>query len=269
MTGVLAGLEDANGFDLQGCEYLVGTSAGAIVAARLAAGAPLRRPGGELHDVSAKADQALPDWAGRSLLALASPLASVALRAGALPGQVVRAGALRLLPASASEPIDFRDSFPPQRVRFDGRLRLAALDRGSGRRVVFGSPGAPHASVAEALAASCAVPLVFAPVVIGGREYVDGAIWSPTNADAAPAARDAQVLVLAPMASLYGGFAPPVRAAARALMLVEASALKARGAQVRLITPDRSAAVLIGRDLMEHSGLDATLAAGYAQGVGA
>ena len=38
LMGVLAGIEDATGFDLRECEYFVGTSAGSIVAARLAAG---------------------------------------------------------------------------------------------------------------------------------------------------------------------------------------------------------------------------------------
>ena len=37
MMGVLAGIEDATGFDLRECEYFVGTSAGSIVSAHLAA----------------------------------------------------------------------------------------------------------------------------------------------------------------------------------------------------------------------------------------
>ncbi len=45
MMGVLAGIEDATGFDLRRCEYFVGTSAGSIVAARLAANVSLNRPG--------------------------------------------------------------------------------------------------------------------------------------------------------------------------------------------------------------------------------
>jgi NTE family protein len=111
------------------------------------------------------------------------------------------------------------------------------------------------------------LPLVFAPAFIGGREYVDGAIWSPTNADAAPAGRDARVLILATMASRHGPWNAPVRAASRAAMLVEASALKARGARVRIISPDRTSAISIGRDLMSDAGLEDTHAAGYAQGL--
>ena len=40
MMGVLAGIEDATGFDLRDCESFVGTSAGAIVAAHLVVGTP-------------------------------------------------------------------------------------------------------------------------------------------------------------------------------------------------------------------------------------
>src|SRR2546423_11454278 len=44
MMGVLAGVEDATGFDLRECEYFIGTSAGSIVASHLVAGNAPRRP---------------------------------------------------------------------------------------------------------------------------------------------------------------------------------------------------------------------------------
>ncbi|MGH2913874.1 MAG: patatin-like phospholipase family protein, partial [Solirubrobacteraceae bacterium] len=44
LTGVVAGIEDGAGLDLRECEAFVGTSAGAIVAAGLAAGRSPRRP---------------------------------------------------------------------------------------------------------------------------------------------------------------------------------------------------------------------------------
>src|SRR5688572_6440753 len=46
MSGVLAGAEEAAGLDFRDCDSFVGTSAGAIVSARLAAGEPPRRPRG-------------------------------------------------------------------------------------------------------------------------------------------------------------------------------------------------------------------------------
>jgi NTE family protein len=78
------------------------------------------------------------------------------------------------------------------------------------------------------------VPWVFAPVTIGGREYVDGGVWSPTNLDAAPAGRGARVLCLMPTA----GAARAYRAGTRAAAGAEALALRARGATVTTIAPE-------------------------------
>jgi NTE family protein len=269
MTGVLAGLEDSGGFDLRECDYFVGTSAGAIVAAKLASGRVLRRPSSltDRADAASGEQLPLPNWALDSAMAIAAPFASIGLRLARRPAEVVREAALRVVAVGDGDVLDFSEAFPARRVRFDGRLRVVAVERESGRRVVFGAPRAPGASVAQALAASCALPLVFAPAVIGGREYVDGAVWSPTNADVAPAGRDARVLILATMASLHGPWNAPVRAASLATMSVEAAFLKARGARVRIIAPDRSSAAAIGRDLMSEVGLERTNACGYSQGL--
>jgi NTE family protein len=132
---------------------------------------------------------------------------------------------------------------------------------------VFGSPGAPDASVAQAVQASCSVPFIFSPTVIGGHEYVDGGVWSLTNGDVAPAARGAHLLLLAPTAGLYGPLNPLLRTASRAAYLVEASVLSARGARVRAVTPGRQAAAAIGRELMSGARVEAILAAGYRQGL--
>jgi NTE family protein len=266
LTGVLAGLEDQRGFDLSRCEYFVGTSAGAVVAARLASGRKLRRPSS--RDGGAPGEQSpLPNWMASSATAIAAPFAHIGLRLGTVPGQLLRAGALRLVPPLDAHPLDFRAEFPPRRTRWDGRLRVLAVERRSGRRVTFGAPGAPNASVAEAVAASCSVPMIFAPTVIDDIEYVDGALWSPSNADVAPAHRDAQVLLASPMASVHGPFNAAVRAVARTAAHLEAAALTARGASVRIITPDRNSAVSIGSDLMQDAQLERTLEAGYQQGL--
>ncbi|MGI8624931.1 MAG: patatin-like phospholipase family protein, partial [Solirubrobacteraceae bacterium] len=53
LRGLVAGLEEAAGLDLRRCEYFVGTSAGAYVAAYLAAGRAVTDPD-ELHDASAE-----------------------------------------------------------------------------------------------------------------------------------------------------------------------------------------------------------------------
>jgi NTE family protein len=155
-------------------------------------------------------------------------------------------------------------------VRFDGRLRIAAVDRRNGKRVVFGAPGSPNASVAQAVLASCSVPWIFAPVRIAGREYVDGGVWSPTNLDATPARRGTEVLCLNPLASLGAGRTAfgALRAVSASAALTESLALKARGARVRTIGPDSAASAIMGATLMDRGRVDEVLAAGYAQGRG-
>jgi NTE family protein len=266
MTGVLAGIEDARGISFADCDYFLGTSAGSIVAAKLATGRALKRPSERLAPATGE-QSPVPAWAANSAMAIAAPFALLGIRLGKAPGEALRSAVLRALAPRSSDTLDFYGAFPPSSAQFDGRLRVVAVERMSGKRVVFGAPGAPPASVEQALTASCSLPLVFSPAVIAGREYVDGATWSPTNADVAPATREAAVLILSPMASLHGPLHQAVRALSRATMLLEASALKARGVRVRSITPDRNSAVSIGRDLMSDVHLQDTLAAGYQQGL--
>ena len=217
MRGLLDGAGAATGIDFRDCEYFVGTSAGSIVAAFLAAG---REP-----DSGAEA-RAAQDWgeAARSGKAPRRGWRGWATR-GRLSGWEARADRRRAVRAARArrhrcrrrrragrrarrrpeaEAGDARAG--PAReesgARFDGRLRIAAVDRRSGKRVMFGAPGSPRASVAQAVLASCSIPWVFAPVEIDGREYVDGGVWSPTNLDATPARRGTEVLCLNPTAAL-------------------------------------------------------------------
>ena len=266
MTGVLAGLEDGAGADLHGVESFVGTSAGAIVAAHLAAGKPLRRPRGP------GAAPPGPDGDGerRGLLrtaarwgwAATSPLAPVATALSAPGGALVRSAMLSRAPDTGRTLGRLHGELERVGARFDGRLRVCCVDRRSGRRVVFGAPGAPPASVADAVTASCAIPWVFAPVRIGEREYVDGGVWSVTNLDAAPARRDTEVLCLDPTASLRS----PLRQAFRVAIAVELQVLRGRGARVRHVGPDAEAAEAMGTDFMATRASGAALAAGYRQG---
>jgi NTE family protein len=64
-----------------------------------------------------------------------------------------------------------------------------------GRRAIFGAPGAEGHGVASG-AASCAVPWLFSPVEIEGREYVD---WRRSRSpaptiDARAAGRGTEIL---------------------------------------------------------------------------
>jgi NTE family protein len=143
------------------------------------------------------------------------------------------------------------------------------VDRGTGRRVVFGSDGAPDASVADAVAASCAIPGYIAPARIGGREYVDGGVWSPTNLDLARAARGDRVLCLVPTAAMGTSPALALRglvAGWRLATSVEAAAAGRRGASVEIVAPDAGSAGAMGSDLMNPSRRAQVVAAGFQQG---
>jgi NTE family protein len=278
MTGVLAGVEEAAGVDLRRTEVFVGTSAGAVVAARLAAGvAPTRPPSGAGADDIAAPDAEPGDSvlrrgirvAGAWGWAASAPVAALAMAAGAPGGALMRSAMLARMPTGTHRLDGLRADVDRSGARFDGRLRICAVDRRSGRRVVFGAPGAPAASVADAVAASCAIPWVFEPVTIGGREYVDGGVWSVTNLDAAPARRDTRVLCLDTIAGLSVATRrrmAAMRAAFRVGAELEIQLLRRRGARVQHVAPDRDAAAAIGEDLMDAGPRAAVLAAGYRQG---
>lgn len=296
MSGVLAGIEDATGHDFRTTEALVGTSAGALIAAALVAGQRPRRPrrasqllglpaGDAPADVASETSSRLAaQWLPlpRSLLqsvgreavriagVAATPLAPVALAAGASSSTALRAALLGRVPGTDTSLAAIREGLERAGARFDGRLRVVAVDRGTGRRVVFGAPGAPEATVAEAVQASCSVPWVFAPVRIGEREYVDGGVWSNTNLDIAPAGRSTQVLCLNPIMSLDIAMASAfglLRALAGSTAALETLALRSRGAGVRMIGPTHDIARVMAPNLMNAERREEVLAGGYAQGL--
>jgi NTE family protein len=277
LLGVLAGIEDATAFDLRDCEHFVGTSAGSIVAAGLAAGRALERPDASAGAEPGAADEERPvgtalqvaQRAGRATLAAWSTLAPLALAATGPGGAFVRAGVLTRLPRPHRTLDHLREEVETYGAHFDGRLRIAAVDRLRGRRVMFGSPGAPVTSVARAVEASCAVPWLFAPVTIATREYVDGGVWSATNLDAAPVGRDTHVLCLNPTAGINGThtLVSVARTLARSVVSVEALALKRRGAIVQTIAPDVECAAAMAGDFMNPEPRSDVRAAGYRQGL--
>jgi NTE family protein len=281
MMGLLSGLEDATALDTRRFDCYVGTSAGASVAAHLASGHPPRRPaisttrlaGLETNGNSAANGAAGGVWGRRAgEERLSSAISAILLAGFATPGAaVVRAALLRRLFDPPGTLDDLRARIAQMDLRFDGRLRVVAVDRRTGRRVVFGTPSAPPATVADAVTASCTVPWRFQPVAIGGREYVDGAVWSPTNLDTAPAGAGFHVLCLNPTANLRGGGGAldllgwVSRSAAR----VETAALRRRGATVQMVSPDAASAAAMGVRLMDRRRARAVLEAGYQQGLAA
>ena len=270
LRGVLNGIEAGSELDFRECEYLVGTSAGSIVAATLAAG---KRPdAGEraarewaraMPDALEEAETPRFAAVGKAARAAATPFANVALSVTAPAGRLARAAVLRRAPRTERTLGGLGAHVDALGATFDGRLRISAVDRASGKRVMFGEPDAPRATVAEAVLASCSVPWIFPPVTIGEREYVDGGVWSLINLDAVPAGRGTRVLVLIPT---MGATIAPLRTATSLALSREASALRGRGAEVTTIVPDDACLKAMGPDLMDAGRVDAVATAAYAQG---
>jgi NTE family protein len=123
--------------------------------------------------------------------------------------------------------------------------------------------------VGDAVQASCAIPGVFRPVVLDGRSYVDGGVWSPTNLDRAPAGRGTRILCLNPTGSLRPSAGAPFGAVgpvSRALAGIEALTLQRRGAHVTTISPDAATLAAMGPNLMDAGPRARVIAAGLAQG---
>jgi NTE family protein len=287
MTAVLAGIERGGGFDARAAGCFLGTSAGSIVAASLAAGIA---PAGRLEGAVPPGSAAGEEWpvegddpggrpaaqSGPLAAALeiggsaAAPLASLALSSTQAGGAIVRRAMLGRVPEGTRSLAALGEIVAAADARFDGRLLVAAVELESGRRVMFGAPGAPRAGVAEAVMASCAIPGFFAPVEIGGRRYVDGGAWSPTNMDAAPVERGGRVLCLNPTGSLRpsaGALAAALGPISRTMSGSEALALRHRGASVQTVNPDEGSAEAMGTNLMSRRRRAAVIAAGHAQGL--
>lgn len=278
MTSVLAGIQEAGGFDARQSDRFLGTSAGSIVAGALAGGVSARSRVGEQPDLPAlpsddSHDESLITRVLGPVLGIggtvAAPLAALALTSTARPGALARRAALQRAPLGTRSLGDLDRMVERVGVTFDGRLLVAAVELGSGRRVVFGAPGAPEVSVADAIKASCAIPGVFSPVQAHGRSYVDGGAWSPTNMDAVDVRRGDAVLCLNPTGSLpfspsrvTGALGPVSRSVAG----TEALSLRHRGARVATVNPDRAAAAAMGVNLMDPAGRAAVTSAGLAQG---
>ncbi len=279
MSAVLAGLGDATGFDARGCEGYVGTSAGSIVATALVAGT---EPGSRLGTLPEQPPVAGSEPAGGLGLlgrmiqaglaaggAAAAPLAVAGLRWSEPGGALVRRAALARVPAGRRSLADLGHEIDRSGASWDGRLSVSAVQVETGRRVMFGTPGAPVVSVGFAVQASCAIPGVFRPLVLDDRSYVDGGAWSPTNMDRAPARRGTRVLCLNPTGSMRPSRAMPFGAigmASRSAAAVEALALRRRGAHVTIVAPDTESLAAMGPNLMDAGPRGRVIAAGLLQG---
>jgi NTE family protein len=142
-----------------------------------------------------------------------------------------------------------------------------ACDYATGRRVPFGRPGWARAELADAVAASCAIPGFYHPVVIGGRRYVDGGMYSTSNLDIVRHEDLDLVICLNPTSSLH-----PTRAwnpgewVARAFrngsgrrLGAEARKLRERGSDVVLVQPTKRDLDAMGPNLMSRRNRQRTI----------
>jgi predicted acylesterase/phospholipase RssA len=84
------------------------------------------------------------------------------------------------------------------------KLILVATDLDSGAAVEFGAPGFDFVPISRAVQASAALPLLFPPVTISGRNYVDGALTKTMHASGAYTAGARLVFGVSPLVPYSG-----------------------------------------------------------------
>jgi NTE family protein len=257
-AGVLSALAEVTGWDPRRAAVIVGTSAGSIAGAMLRAGFPaadlaarsMRRPmSAEGAAIAARVGLRPPSTPRRARpaprrIASTERLARAwrapwAVRPGSIAAAVMPEGQVPMEPLLAP----FRSLFPAGWPA--APLWPVAVDLDRGNRVVFGRAGSPPAPVAEAVAASCAIPAYFSPVAIDGRRYVDGGVHSTTNADVlvepASGAPPDLVVIVVPMSMTRGarnaGIESPVRRIVALRLGREVAALRGRGIDVVAFQP--------------------------------
>lgn len=203
-TGVLAGL-CASGLDLGAIDLIVGTSAGAIVGAQIAANRPLedlyRRQLGPTTRTGVR------HWLGEARLTLQTwEMAALYARFPRVkrlwehvdemtPAWAARFGTMALHAPTPPEGLWVRGVGRTLGVRdWPARpLAVCAVDAMSGeRRVFFACDTAPLRRV---VAASAALPTVAPPISLQGRRYIDGGFHSIANADVATGYHRVLILV--------------------------------------------------------------------------
>ena len=257
-SGLLAGLARA-GIDLGQANFIVGTSAGSFVGARLALGAvtaELAEP--ILADAARPPGEARPTSGGGRPPADLSRLMTLMAeaQAGQRDPQAVRAeiGAFGLATETFGEEAfiaSFGRAFAslPEGAWPERGFACTAVDAITGEFQLWTRESG--VGVARAVASSCSVPGVYPPITLNGRRYIDGGMRSATNADVAKG--HDQVVVVA------------IRVGAGGPLDAEIEMLKAGGAQVTLITPNEASLAAMGVNLMDFRARGPAAKAGLAQ----
>ena len=131
-----------------------------------------------------------------SIVDLATGLAGL-LPPGVLPGT----GIERYVHEVLSDP-DRTDDFR----HLAAELYLTATDLDTTERVVLGEGEWADVPISKAVAASGALPMIYEPVEIKGREFIDGGILSTTNIDVAIERGAKFVVVINPLVPYVNDF---------------------------------------------------------------
>jgi NTE family protein len=249
---VLKGLRDS-GVDLTGANLIVGTSAGAIVGANVCLGRDLE----ELF-----AEQLMPpeNTTTRDVSALLRARAALersadGQRAAFDPAMLVKLGELAVRAPTESEEsrlATVSSYLPPVPAWPERPLLITALDIATGALVIWTKD--TEASLVQAVASSCAAPMIAPPTTIGGHRYMDAGPRSGTSAHLA--AKHDFVIVLA--VARPGAPLGPLE--------TESNDLRAGGSRVEIVVPDGGAALAIFPNVLDPTKRAAAAEAGANQG---
>jgi NTE family protein len=244
--GLLHGLAE-HGVDLGAADLFVGTSAGSVVAAQLTWGTTI----GDLYE------HELADTTGDTEATIGSKVIVGFVLAALWPGDRAR-GRARLGRAALrarTVPESARRTAIASRVRRDdwpaARLLVTAVEAQTGEFKVFDAGSG--VSLIDAVAASCAVPLVWPPMTVGSRRYVDGGVRSVANVDLAGGYE--RVVVIAPLTA----------AARRADRPAVQAAALGPGVRTVVVSPTDAALTAIGRNPLDPARRAPAARAGRAQ----
>jgi NTE family protein len=219
---LLAVNSTVNNFDVY-----VGTSAGSFVAAMLANGITPdemmqvinSRVPSELEDLDL--DRVLkPNYLGLLAKAAALPLRTVQLlgqltRIGELSMIDIGVGLAEALPTGLYSGAGLSDYVEEAlsdggRVNdfrlLDPELYLTATDLDTCERIVFGEDDWRDVPISKAVECSTCLPLVYKPVDLKGRQFVDGGIRSTTNVDIAVEKGAKFIVVVNPLVPYVNDF---------------------------------------------------------------